>query len=257
MKKRWLGMAAAAACGVSTVAWAAGGAAEIAAQLDWSQRVALAPSVSGVVREVLVQPGQTVAAGSVLLRLDPVPFKAALAGARADIERLSEEMAEAQRELDRVRDLYARTVASTTELDAARLRHARAKAELTAAQARSEQARYQLDETELRAPFAARVLERRAEPGTVVATQCQPPTLLVLARADQRRVFARLSGAAGMGLLLGSVAQVVVGEVSVPATLQAIQSLPEGRHEGVWLLDAAASRTLGAWPGATVTLRLP
>jgi hypothetical protein len=54
---------------------------------------------------------------------------------------LSEEQADATRDLERVRELYARTVASTTELDAAKLRHARASSGLAAAQARVERSR--------------------------------------------------------------------------------------------------------------------
>ncbi|NTV95356.1 MAG: biotin/lipoyl-binding protein, partial [Thiobacillus sp.] len=120
-------------------------AADLTAQLEWSQRVAIAIPLTGVVETVNVQPGQRVDKGAALLSLNQTVFKAGLMEARADIERLTQEKADAQRELDRANELYARTVSSTTELDAAKLRHARAAALLAAAEARVEKARRLLD----------------------------------------------------------------------------------------------------------------
>ena len=102
--------------------------------------------------------------GALLLGLDPVPYKAQVAEARAETVGLAKE-ADTKRELERAQELYARTVMAITELDAARLKHARASAALAAAQARLERACWQLAQTELRAPSPALILERRASSG--------------------------------------------------------------------------------------------
>lgn len=211
-------------------------AAEWVGQLDWSQRVVLSAGVSGTVRQVLVQPGQPVKAGALLVGIDSTPYRADMAEARADIERRTEEEADARRELDRVKELYARTVSSTTELDMARLRHTQARALLTAAQARSERARYQLSETEIRAPFDALVLERMAEPGMASAAQCQPPALLALARADEMLAVVELNATQAASLSLGSVATVSVAGEQTQATLRALKALPQGRYRAEWAL---------------------
>lgn len=220
-------------------------AAEWAGQLDWSQRVVLSAGVSGAVRQVLVQPGQLAKEGTLLLGMDATAYRAALVEARAEIERLTEEEADARRELDRVKELYVRTVSSTTELDTARLRQARARALLAAAQARSERARYQLSETEVRAPFDALVLERKAEPGLISASQCQPPALLVVARADEMLAVVDLNAAQAASLALGMTATVSVAGEQTKATLRAVQTLTQGRYRAEWVVPRKSAWLAG------------
>lgn len=102
-------------------------AAEHAATLDWSGKVALTLSVSGVLDRVDARPGQHVRKGAPLAALEATLFKAGVAEARAEMDRLGGEAAEATRELERAQELYARTVTPTSEFDAAKLRHARAR----------------------------------------------------------------------------------------------------------------------------------
>ncbi len=228
-------------------------AADLPARLDWSQPVQLASAVSGVVETVNVRPGQSVRAGEVLASLNQTLFKAALLEARADIDRLTQEEADASRELARVNELYARTVAATTELDAARLRHARALSLLVAAQARVERARRQLDETEVRAPFEARVLERRAEPGLVVAAQCQPTALLTVARADEIVARAPITAERAARLRPGTSLAVMAGGQTHAGQVAAVRAQADGRY----LLDVLFPRPEGLVAGMAATIRLP
>lgn len=228
-------------------------AADLPARLDWSQRVDIAASVSGVVETVHVQPGQRVAKGSVLVSLNQTLFKANLMEARADIDRLGQEAADAQRELDRANELYARTVSSTTELDAAKLRHARANALLAAAEARVEKARRLLDESEPRAPFDAVVLDRAAQAGMAVAAQCQPPVLVTLARSDELVASADLSPGQAAAVKPGDRAAVGVAGKSFEGSITAVRAGADGRHR----LDVTLPRADGLVPGMTATIRLP
>lgn len=145
-----------------------------------ADRVELTTRVSGVVAEVLVKAGQRIEKGRVLLRLDPTILQARLDEAAAEQMRAEVDAADAARDLERARELYARTVSSTTELDAAVLRDARAKATLGAAQARHAVAKKNLADAELKAPFAGVVQAVPGQPGTVVSADCQPKTLVIL-----------------------------------------------------------------------------
>ena len=147
-----------------------------------SGEVELTTRVSGVVEEVLVEKGQAVKKGEVLLRLNPVILQARLDEAVAEEDRSKAEEADARRELERAKELYERTVSSTTELDTASLRYARAQAVLAAAAARTRIARKNLADSELRAPFDGVVSELPAAPGVVVAADCQPRTLVLMKR---------------------------------------------------------------------------
>jgi RND family efflux transporter MFP subunit len=228
-------------------------AVELPAVLDWSGRVSLTLPVAGVLEHVHVQAGQTVKKDELLASLNPALFKAGVAEARADLDRLSQEEADAGRDLERVKELYARTVASTTELDAAQLRHARARAGLAATQARLEKARRLLAESELRAPFDAVILARQGEPGQVITIPCQPAAVATVARADEWLARAPMAAAMATTLRLGGEASVDIAGQSVPGQVRAITAQPEGRV----LLEVALPRTPGTWAGQAVGIRLP
>lgn len=228
-------------------------AAELPTRLDWSGRVDLAVPVAGVVQIVEVRPGQVVKKDALLAALDLTPYKAGVAEARADLDRLSEEDADARRDLDRVKELYARTVASTTELDAANLRMARASSGLASAQARVERARWQLAVAELRAPFDLQVLSRQAEPGLVVANQCQPTVLFSVARADQLLARVELDAGQAAALTIGAGVELLANGREHKAHIQSL--VP--RADGQWLVEVVVARSEGLHPGKAATVRLP
>ncbi|MCA1978684.1 MAG: efflux RND transporter periplasmic adaptor subunit [Thiobacillus sp.] len=168
MKSRYLAASVGAAFGIFGAAWAGAG-------------VELTTRVSGVVEEVLVKPGQQVKKGAVLLRLDATVLRARLDEAAAELARAEADAADARHDLERAQELFNRTVSSTSELDAAKVRDARAQAAVQAAKARQAIAQKNLADAALRAPFDAQVVAIPGQPGTVVAAECQPRPLLVLA----------------------------------------------------------------------------
>ena len=145
-----------------------------------AEKVELTTRVSGVVVEVLVKPGQRVKKGAVLLRLDKTVLQARLDEAMAEQARADADEEDARRELERAEELFNRTVSSTSELEAARLRHARAKAALSGANARLVIAKKNLSDAELKAPFDGVVSSVPGGPGTVVTADCQPKPLVIL-----------------------------------------------------------------------------
>lgn len=151
-----------------------------AGSLQAAERVELTTRVSGVVEDVLVKPGQRVKKGAVLLRLDRTVLRARLDEANAEHAGANANEEDARRELTRARELFDRTVSSTSELEAATLRHTRAKAALASAVARRTIAQKNLNDTELKAPFAGVVTTVPGGPGTVVTAECQPRTLVIL-----------------------------------------------------------------------------
>ncbi len=228
-------------------------AADFPAVLDWSGRVVLAMPVSGVVESVTAYPGHTVKKDELLATLDPTLFKAGVLEAAAEAHRLTEDQADAKRDLDRVTELYARTVSATTELDAAKLRYARAQAGLEAAQARLEKARRQLAESELRAPFDAMVLARHAEPGLVAATPCQPNPIFTVARADEMLALATLDAGQASAIRLGRKTEVGVAGKSLRGVVRGLTSGADGHYT----LEVVIPRTGGLMAGQRATIRLP
>ena len=145
-----------------------------------AERVELTTRVSGVVETVLVKPGQRVKKGAVLLRLDKTVLQAQLDEATAEQALAQADEEDAKRELERAKELFDRTVSSTSELEASTLRHARAKAALSRANARRVIAKKNLSDAELKAPFEGVVNSIPGGPGTVVTADCQPKALVIL-----------------------------------------------------------------------------
>lgn len=228
-------------------------AAEYSAELAWAGRVSLAMPVTGVLETVQAQAGQWLKKGELMAALNPVLFKAGVSEAKADVDRLALEQADAKRDLDRVKELYARTVSATTELDAAQLRFDRATAALAGAQARLDKARHQLEQSELRAPFDAIVLERLAEPGLVAANPCQPNPLFIVARSDEMVAQAVLQADQARHVVPGSKADVLLGGKVIKGETRGLSLRPDGKYR----LEVALPQVKGLGPGQPATIRLP
>lgn len=239
--------------GLFTPSWAA----DVASTLQWSQRVELSMPVSGVVRTVHANVGERVKKGQVLLTLDAAAYQAGVAESQAELARHKEEEQDAKRNLDRVQELYNRTVIATSELEQAQTRLVRAKAGTNAAQARLTHAQKTLGDATLRAPFDALMLARHAEPGQAVASQLQPQTLLVLARANEMIARAKVSLAQVEKLKVGDAVTVQVNQQSYSGKIKTLGLEPVGeKNDAGYLLDVlfTVKETLRAGTPAVVKL---
>lgn len=156
-------------------------AAELEARLQWSQRVELGTPVSGKIEQVLVDVGDHVKKGDVLLQLDRRGFRAEVQQAEAGVVQAQERRDEAKRELDRGQELFERTVISPHELQLVKIDYASSEAMLSEAKAKLQLAKLNLEYSVIQAPFQGVVIERDAEPGQTVVSRLQATPLLILA----------------------------------------------------------------------------
>ena len=145
-------------------------------------QVAIRPEVEGRVVEVLVRSGEAVERGQILVRLDQGEARERLRQAEANV-RLAEAAAAASRarvvelesRVDRTRSLATEELISQQELetleaqlDALRASTDEATARVEQSKATVEERRSALAKTEVRAPVAGRLGDRRAEVGMLV-----------------------------------------------------------------------------------------
>lgn len=142
--------------------------AEVRAVLRGVRSVELAAEVEGRILEVPAEEHEPVAAGDVLVRLDPVLLEAAVERAQASLLRARAVHRLARLELDRQRDLAARQVASAAELDRAESEERASFAAAAEARASLADARARLAKTEIAAPFDGVVNWLDLEPGAYV-----------------------------------------------------------------------------------------
>jgi multidrug efflux system membrane fusion protein len=235
-------------------------AAGFDASIGFARRVEVGVPVSGVVARVGAQPGARVAPGTVLVALDDTPFQAALERAQGQVARAGADHDEAVRDHKHTREIYERQMASTVELDNARLKVVRADAALKEARARLKQAQYELARARIQAPFDAWVLEMRVQAGQSVVAALESRPLVVLAAYGEYLASARVPAATAQTLTAGQSVTVVVGNKRHGARVQSIGLEPSADQAGkeplytVVAVFSAPEAVLRAGQGARVEL---
>ncbi len=129
----------------------------------------LSSRLAAPVAEVLAVPGQTVRAGTVLVRLEERETAAALEGARAALESARASLELAKKNRARFERLAERGAAAAIELDRARQDEAAAVAAVASAEAARRRAETDRAQAVLTAPFDAVVVEKMVSPGDLAA----------------------------------------------------------------------------------------
>jgi HlyD family secretion protein len=127
--------------------------------------VELVAPASEVILEVHGTRGAHVAAGEVVVRLDPTLANAEVASAEAALAGARTGVAVADQELSRLERLYRARIASEQDLDRARLSHDEAEARLREAEARLAAARKRLADLTLASPVAGVLDQIPFDPG--------------------------------------------------------------------------------------------
>lgn len=182
--------------------------------------IQVAARTSGVVRDVLVQEGDTVAKGQVLARLeDDEPrlqaesAEADMRQAQAQIPLLQVQLSTANRELARLQGLVATNFVAAQKVDQCKdaVRQAQAaieaqQAAIAASRAKFNQARYNQELTIIRAPADGRIVRRYANPGAGASTLNVSNMFDLEPKAD-RIVRAEISESALPFVVLGQSVQ--------------------------------------------------
>jgi len=144
-----------------------------------AESVEVRPRVTGYLTAVNFRDGQLVRRGDVLFAIDPRPFQAELARARAEEAKARSGLMLARRELDRVRPLLKRGFITRREFDEREAAVASASAAVAAAQAAIRARALDVEYATVRAPITGRVSDSRVDRGNLVTGGGQgEPTLL-------------------------------------------------------------------------------
>lgn len=136
------------------------------------QDVEVRPRVSGQIVRIAFRDGLRVRKGQFLFEIDPRPYAAALARARADQARAAATLANARAEFARAAALVRSGFVSREQYDQKKASEGAALAELDAARAAVRQRSLDLEFTVVRSPIAGQVSDKRVSLGdNVIAGQ--------------------------------------------------------------------------------------
>ncbi|MCP5146360.1 MAG: efflux RND transporter periplasmic adaptor subunit [Gammaproteobacteria bacterium] len=133
-----------------------------------TESVEVRPRVSGAIESVNFVDGQHVDEGQLLFVVDPRPYQAQLARARADVEGARAALANADAELKRIKSLAKTQLASQAQQDLGIAAQLQAAAGLAAAQAAVTTAELNVSFTRVTAPMAGKVSYHRLAAGNLV-----------------------------------------------------------------------------------------
>jgi RND family efflux transporter MFP subunit len=152
-------------------------------RFEASKAVEVRPRVSGAITAVHFTDGAIVRRGQLLFTIDPRPYAAALAEARASVASAASDLALANANLDRANRLVADDAVSKSDLDQLRARVRAASAALAAARARVQARALDMEFTRVRAPIGGRISDRRIDAGNLVSAGDTNGTLLTTINA--------------------------------------------------------------------------
>ena len=142
------------------------------------QRVEVRPRVSGAVEKIHFTDGQIVKAGDLLFTIDPRPYQIAVDSARADVVRMQAQTSMLSKDAARGESLVGGGTITKRDMDQRRGGSDSARAQLAGAEASLRNAELNLEWTQVRAPIAGRVSDRRVDSGNLVQGGQADATLL-------------------------------------------------------------------------------
>ena len=156
---------------------------EYIGRFEASKAVEVRPRVSGAITAIHFTDGQIVRRGQPLFTIDPRPYRAALAEARASAASARSDLALARLELERAGRLVDVEAVSQSEIDRLRARVNADSAALAGADARIAARSLDVEFTVVRAPLSGRISDRQIDAGSLVSAGDAGGTLLTTINA--------------------------------------------------------------------------
>jgi RND family efflux transporter MFP subunit len=151
---------------------------EFVGRFEAIQQVEVRPRVSGYVQTIGFRDGDIVKKGQLLFVIDPRPYQAALAQARADQVSAEAQAANARVELERAKTLLDKGFVSKSTYDSRLAQQRSADAAVAAARAQVQARELDVSFTRITSPIAGRVSDHRVDVGNLVAASGSEATLL-------------------------------------------------------------------------------
>jgi multidrug efflux system membrane fusion protein len=134
--------------------------------------------VSGFIDSIHFKDGQIVKQGDLLFVIDPRPYRLAVDQAKADLDRTRAKLDIATLDLERATPLLRSQTVTEREFDTRKSTQRDAAAAMESSDAALKQAQLNLEWTEVRAPIAGRISDRRVDAGNLITGSQTGATLL-------------------------------------------------------------------------------
>ncbi|WP_052120964.1 efflux RND transporter periplasmic adaptor subunit [Inquilinus limosus] len=157
---------------------------EFTGRYEATARVEVRARVSGYLQSINFADGAMVKQGDVLFTIDPRPYQATVDSAKADLTSAQARLDLAKVQLDRASSLVAQSNVSRSSYDQAVQERRAAEAAVAQTTAALQSAQLNLDFTQVKAPMAGRVSNRRVDIGNLVTGDPSSTLLTTIVALD-------------------------------------------------------------------------
>jgi len=157
---------------------------EFSGRLTAVDYVEIRPQVSGIIEEIHFKDGQIVEKDAVLFSIDPRPYEAAVAQARADVAAAAEDAKFAVKELERAEELLKTGAISKQGYDQRVNAQKVNKSASASANARLKAALVDLDRATIKAPVTGRISRPEITEGNLVSAAAAPLLTTIVSDKD-------------------------------------------------------------------------
>jgi RND family efflux transporter MFP subunit len=199
---------------VAVIAREAAFTESVPASIEAKETTIISSRLLARITTITVRAGDQVEQGELLLELEKSDLLARAQQARERILSVEARLTEARKNLSRAEELHKRGLIAVADRDAARANAAALEADLGSARQALQEAETGVAFTEIRAPIAARIVDRFAEPGD---TASPGQKLLALYNPFSLRVEAWVREQLALSLEAGQQLQ-----VEIPSTQQSL-----------------------------------
>jgi multidrug efflux system membrane fusion protein len=145
-----------------------------------TETVEVRARVSGFLDSIHFKDGQIVKQGDLLFVIDQRPYKLAVEQAKSDVERARAKLEIATSDVERAAPLLRNQTLTAREFDTRRSTQREATGVVNSAETAVKQAELNLEWTEVRAPIAGRISDRRVDAGNLITGGQSGATLLTI-----------------------------------------------------------------------------
>lgn len=161
---------------------------EYVGRIRAQQYVEIHARVEGYLENMLFKEGSYIHKGQTLFVIDPRLYQAHVNKARAQLNKARAQAKKAERDLNRIKPLYAQNAASQLDLDNATAAYESAMAEVVVSEADLTQAELTLSYTCVSSPISGYISQRVADIGTLVGPAAGKSLLATVVKSDSVRV---------------------------------------------------------------------
>ncbi len=151
---------------------------EFTGRFEAKEQVDVRARVSGFIDKIHFRDGQMIKQGDLLFTIDPRPYALTAEAATAEVARTKAQVALALNDVDRADSLSRSQTITVRDVDQRRSTLAVARAAQQAAEANLKTAELNLEWTQVRAPLAGRISDKRVDAGNLIAGGQAGATLL-------------------------------------------------------------------------------